>query len=957
MNRFFTRVIGVILPLCMLSLTVQAQYTVDVDRTAAELVDRLVGEGVEITSSSLDCDPQSNGTFEGIGDLGIDTGIVLTSGDASQSVGPFTFWGNPSDCTAKPGDADLDGVLPGTSTFDACILEFSFIPSGDTVKFNYVFASSEYGSFSCSAFNDVFGFFISGGEYTTPENIAVIPGTTIPVCVNSTTGLSSGPMCTSMGPGSPFSEYYVDNTSGAFIKYGGFTTVFQAIANVSPCEEYNLKLAIADGTDCSLDSGVFLEAGSLTSTALEVRTYGGAGLEVPFTNCVRGCPPGKFTVSRTGSTGAAVTVEYSLEGTAVNGYDYDELPGSVVIPAGEETADVWIVPTVFDEPVGPKTVIVKIYSPYVCAGDTPIVLSSDTITILDSVFVEILQPDTTICVGESVDLSVLTDTSMTVLWTPVGTITPDPTARDITVTPTETTTYIATVEIDLDGVACPPATDQVTIEVLYPPEVSFDGDYLMCLEGALELSPTISPEPDEDFTYTWTPPAGLSDPTVRNPSASPAVSTTYVLEVNPGVEGCSSFDSVRVTVLPNDIELVNNDTVVCAGTVVPLNAIGHPAFTYYWTPETYIEDPHSINTAITATESGYVTVTASHEGCDDMPHSFYLEVQPIPEVDLGPDRTICSGDTAHLYVGTTPLYDAYTYDWDLGWKLTDSTVKDPIFNGYSSETYVVTVSTPLGCSGKDTININVNPSDFATVNISDTALCPEDLNLQLLATGGESYKWEPAYGLSNDTIPNPIASPPYTTNYIMYATSEHGCIDTKHVNITVYPAAVTHLPDSVSLWPGESYEMELSTNAHYFSWFPPEGLSSTTIANPIASPDVRTRYFVTATTEGGCTTVDSIDILINMESILDVPNAFSPGNGYDINNTLKIVRRGDATLNRFEIYNRWGNKVFSTTDINEGWDGTYNGQPQPMGVYVYQIEAILNTGQVVMLSGNVTLIR
>lgn len=960
MNRFITKLFGVLIALTACSIGAKAQYTVDVGVTPEELVDVLVGEGVEITGASLDCDPGGYGIFQGLGDLGIDTGIVLTSGMA-EVFGPYTSWGNPSDCNSRPGKSYLNEVLPGITTQDACVFEFSFIPSGDTIKFNYVFGSSEYGSFSCTPYNDVFAFFVIGGEYDEPLNIAVIPGTTIPVCVNSTTGVAPWVTtdldCTSMGPGSPFTEYYVNNVGGSYIKYGGFTTVFQATAVVSPCNEYTLRMAIADGTDCNLDSGVFIEAGSLTSTSLEVKTYGGAGFEVPFTNCVRGCPPGRFTIKRTGSTGEAVEVEYSLEGSAINGVDYEELPGSVIIPAGEETVDVWIVPYVFDEAVGPKDVIVKIYSPYVCEGDEPIVLSSDTIWIFDSMYVDIQLDDTIICVGESVTMEVLSDPLTTVVWTPVTGLTPSPYHREVTVSPTETTTYKVTAILNVEGAACPNSSDTVQIKVVYPPDVSFDGTYLMCLDGELELNPTISPEPDEDYTYNWTPATGLSATNIRNPMASPTETTLYTVEVNSGAQFCSTFQDVLVTVLPNDIDLLNNDTVVCAGTVIPLRAVGHPAFNYYWTPETNVDDPHSMNTAMVATESGYVTVTASFDGCNDMPHSFYLEVQPVPQLNLGDDRVLCAGDTAHLYAAVTPAYDNYTYEWSPGWKLTDSTIKDPIFIGYNSETYIVRVSTPIGCEDKDTLIVTVNPSKFLDVNITDTALCPEDAKIQLLASGGLTYKWVPAYGLSGDEIPNPVATPDYSTDYVVYSTNEYGCVDSKHVNIILYPAAIVDMPDSVHLWPGESYQIEMNTNAHYFSWFPPEGLSATNIANPIASPAVRTRYFVNAITEGGCKVVDSIDIIIHNESILDVPNAFAPGNDFSPNNTLKIVRRGDATLNKFEIYNRWGTKVFSTSDINEGWDGTYNGTPQPMGVYVYQVEAVLNTGQVITLTGNVTLIR
>lgn len=971
MTRLLTKVFLFTLGLCLTALGMQGQMTVTTGNTATELAAMLAGEGVEVSGATLNpgCATTQRGTFGfpvGTSDLGIDSGIVLTTGKVDAAgTGVYSPVGTFISATSTGGsDPDLATLLPGTTLNDACVLEFDFKPSGDTIKFRYVFGSEEYPEFACSGFNDVFGFFISGGAFGTPTNIALVPGTTIPVAINSINKAPAGTSysvatCAAMGTGSPFSMYYVDNEGVLLspnVAYDGFTTVLTAIAAVNPCDTYHLKLAIADGLDQSYDSGVFLESGSLISTNLEVRTYGGAGFEIPYTNCVRGCPPGKFTVKRTGSFGEAITVPYSLEGTAVNGVDYALLPGSVVIPAGEETADVYIVPTILPAPVGPKTVVVKIYSPYVC-GDDSIVLSSDTITIFDRVFIEIEQADTTICVGESVNLHVNTDTVLDLVWTPTATLVNNPDEYDVIATPTTTTSYVATVSLAVEGVACPASSDTVKITVLYPPDVSFaDSSLLMCLDGVYELNPIIVPEPDTSYTYFWSPPSGLSSTVIRNPEASPATSTLYTVTVNSGAVGCDASASIYITVLPNDITLINNDTSVCAGSVVPLNASGHPAFTYYWTPETYIVDPHAMNTAITATESGWVTVTASHEGCDDMPHSFYLDVQPIPKVDLGADRTLCSGDTAHLYVGTTPTYSGYTYDWTPGMKLTDSTIKDPIFNGYSSETYIVVVQTPIGCEGRDTLNITVNPSQFATVNISDTALCP-DVRIQLQANGAVSYRWEPSYGLDNDSIANPLATPDYTTEYVLFATSDKGCVDTVHVRINVLPGAVTYMPDSVQIWPGEKYQIDLTSNAHYFSWFPPEGLDYTNIANPYASPEVRTRYFVTATTEGGCSVVDSIDIIVNLESVVDIPNAFAPGNSFSNNGKLYIVRRGDATLNRFDIYNRWGNKVFSTTDINEGWDGTFQGTPQPLGVYVYDVEVVLKSGQIVHLTGNVTLIR
>ena len=98
-----------------------------------------------------------------------------------------------------------------------------------------------------------------------------------------------------------------------------------------------------------------------------------------------------------------------------------------------------------------------------------------------------------------------------------------------------------------------------------------------------------------------------------------------------------------------------------------------------------------------------------------------------------------------------------------------------------------------------------------------------------------------------------------------------------------------------------------------------------------------------------------MDLYVNLDSYIDVPNAFVPGKGPS--SYLRPVRRGNVTLKNFAVYNRWGGKMFETTDPDAGWDGKYNDLPQPMGVYVYIAEAVTPTGRVFYKQGNVTLIR
>jgi PKD repeat protein len=190
----------------------------------------------------------------------------LTSGNAAAVDNPASYFESTNNSAA--GDADLSG-LSGNATFDACILEFDFVANGDSVNFRYQFGSEEYPNYTCTEFNDVFGFFISGPGYGSPTNIALVPGTTIPVAINSVNGGSptgAGVLanCQAMGPGSPFPAYFIDNTGFGAPAYDGLTVVLNAKAAVVPCSTYHFKLGVADASDFILSSGVFLEQGSLT---------------------------------------------------------------------------------------------------------------------------------------------------------------------------------------------------------------------------------------------------------------------------------------------------------------------------------------------------------------------------------------------------------------------------------------------------------------------------------------------------------------------------------------------------------------------------------------------------------------------------------------------------------------------------------------------------------------------
>lgn len=238
---------------------------ITITENGSELVDGILGSGISVTPGSIVYSgaPQASGIFKAGSSSGItiDRGILLTSGNAVGAVGPNAY-DEYTGSNGLPGDAQLDGLIPGYSTYDATSLEFRFTTTGGNLYFNYVFASEEYNEFSNTEFNDVFGFYLDG------KNIALIPGTTIPVSINTVNNGSreEGPL-PGDNPSNP--GYFINNdlqNGGPFfdIQYDGFTTVLAAQAlNLSP-GEHSIRLAIADAGDDLYDSGVFIQAGSFS---------------------------------------------------------------------------------------------------------------------------------------------------------------------------------------------------------------------------------------------------------------------------------------------------------------------------------------------------------------------------------------------------------------------------------------------------------------------------------------------------------------------------------------------------------------------------------------------------------------------------------------------------------------------------------------------------------------------
>ena len=242
---------------------------------AAALLD--ASSGITINSASYTGANGASGTFEvGTDIIGIDRGILLTSGTVATALGPNDDDGAGED-NGLPGDAQLDNLIPGGATQDASVLTIHFTPTGNQIRFSYVFASEEYNEYVGSEFNDLFAFFVGGTNY------AVLPGTSTPVAINN---VNCGSSIDPFFPPTNCS-FFIDNTdAGLDIQMDGMTTVLTFTAPVNPGVQNTMRLAIADVSDGILDSAVFLAGGSFTD--------GGGCVPDAWTVCLLG---GRFEIT------------------------------------------------------------------------------------------------------------------------------------------------------------------------------------------------------------------------------------------------------------------------------------------------------------------------------------------------------------------------------------------------------------------------------------------------------------------------------------------------------------------------------------------------------------------------------------------------------------------------------------------------------------------------------------
>lgn len=773
--------------LLLFSLPATAQLSVSPGQPAATLAAKLAGNGISISSPTLTCAAVANGTFTSVATpIAIDSGIILTSGRSINTAGLESFLASSNN--GMPGDADLT-VLAGTGTFDACVLEFDFIPKGDTVSFNYQFGSEEYINSTCGQYNDAFAFFISGPGIPVPQNMALVPGTSIPVTVNSINNGIPGPPgwpgfcnivnCTSMGPGSPFTSYYIDNTGGTQVTYKGYTRKLTASHAVTPCVSYHLKMAVADASNGLYDSGVFIEAGSLkTNTYAFSRTdsIGHTIAGIP-NSMVRGCGPVTFKIKNSRTTATPQKVYLSYGGTAIKGTDFTA-PDSATIAPGDTIVTV---STSALPGTGVKTVSVYLSSPFSCG-----IVDTIQLNILEAPTASISTSDTAVCLGQSFQVHVNGTPGLVYSWTP-GTFLSSSSVMEPVITPTSAMTYTMAATLPLSG--CAALLDNITVSVNVASMTILSPDTSICIGSKTEIRVTGTP----GLSYSWSPATGLSHPTSQNTYATPSITTTYTVSAISGIGGCPALpQTITITVVNPSINITTPNSNVCVGGSIALGMSGDASYTTYsynWLPTTGLDDATAMEPIATPAVSSVtytVTATVPGLGCTTT-DKVTITHHPLVTADAIPATSICLTQSIELSV--EPQSTRYSYSWSGPAGFT-SGLRRPFIRyalPVNEGVYSVTLTDNLtGCTGSDTTYITVGNDSLTLKNVTPNQTIKYGNSIQLNADSGTLYTWSPDDGsLDNPNINNPIATPKEKTTYTVYATGRTGCIDTASVTIDV----------------------------------------------------------------------------------------------------------------------------------------------------------------------------
>ncbi|HKL40789.1 MAG TPA: choice-of-anchor L domain-containing protein [Cryomorphaceae bacterium] len=786
-----------------IALPAAAQIEIDTSMTVEQLVqDVLLGNGVSVSNITFNgqAADQLNvqaSRFSGSSEFVEFSEALVLYTDHSKDIEDDVNFPPPFPWALDPilnDDPDLLQIS-GENSMNACaVLEFDFVPNGDSLEFRYIFASDEYPGFTCSQFNDAFGFFISGpglnGPFTdNAVNIALVPDTDIPVAINTinsgvSSNLNNADICEEANPNwEEDSQYFVDNSEepDGDVKFPGLTTTLTAFAQVECGETYHIKLAIGNAVDQILDSGVFLEAGSFTSNSVV-----DVNLNIPIgvndSTLYEGCGNAFLQFIRPdASLGLEETAFLEIGGSATNGVDFTpEMPDSIVFPPGVDTVNVMLTAPFDGLEEGEETVFITITNiASECSGSE--LTSEFTFYIREPDPMEVTGFD-----GALQDCSDEIELFPTITggYGEYGYIWSNGQSADtITVSPGFTTTYFLTVT-DTCGVDPLSTQFNVAVPVYDPVFVDLGEDVLIeTCDVVLPLSPEATSGGFGAYDYQWFVDGEFV--TDANPFNYLVEGTSDVTVIASDVCGDTDSDTIVVSLPPSDVTAFLPQGYVAEtcleGFLLPVVAdggIGGLSFTWTVDGDTIIESTPQPFFEYEPAMGQSVSVFAQ-DNCQNTARDTTIVAFDYPEVSfvLSPDTSICPETDAFLRAEAIGGSGNFDYVWE---GFPDSTGTSLRVSPERDRNYLLSVSDTCGMSADSIISVEIRNvrADFDFTEIEYYGMAFDNYS-----RGEElTYLWNFGDGnVSTDENPRHFFSGLDKYTVWLTATDLRGCQDTAFV--------------------------------------------------------------------------------------------------------------------------------------------------------------------------------
>lgn len=870
-----------------------------------ELLNKIARGNMTIDIDTIKCLGEQYAIFDRNGSsFPMDQGLLLTTGRASNAVGPNDNIDWELQNLGQPGDADLDTLIGAEdddifsiTTLDACVVELDVFVPTDELHFDYIFASEEYAEF-VNGFNDVFALLISGPgiegdpRINNQENIAIIPNNGEEVSINTVNHLINWRHYINLETSTLDLQHF-----NAPIEYDGMTVglngeqkYLTAKRKVTPCQSYHLKFVVADNSDDIFDSGVFIADIRAGSPSLSVQYS--SGFEYLAEQCTPA--PELIAISIPEPSDEAQTFDLRLSGTATLNSDYLlDLPSSITFQPGQTSFQFPITVLTDTEMEADESIIIDLYKDYGCGEHT---LSQLVIEIRDAidVSIDVAQDSITLCQGETVNLQAMGAEQYS--WT-----------SDLIETSTE---------------------------------------------SAISFEPTAS---------GW----------------------VYVEGV---VSRCMDQDSVYIDLRDISLEITEGDTLtICPGGSTLINVTSNPAgLTTMWENTTNLTVISNSQVEVSPNEDQLYTVTLVDANCT-IKDSVLVHVSTEPVIPISASTqtsTFCQGDTIVLSSDAPDpsIYPSVSYSWSGASNIISDLNQREITVEVENDQTFTRVTTYGDCTVTDEFEVII--AQPYTVSIEEVALICQGEEVTLTATASQdniSFVWNDATGGVVSENSTALVQPDATQTYTLTTVDEANCYTLSNtitvevqnaysINELTIQNSNGNVLDINNIPKGQQLNLLVSTdpalsNATY-EWYMDGELIRTT-SNPTSGLfDIKDFdgeldiVFSVTINANDCVAEETITAHVIDNLDVYVPTAFTPDQD-GRNDRFRLLSNDTAIqISEFKIYNRWGQIVYDNENGLNGWDGTFNGSPAPVGVYAYQVTYV-GSGNVqpVKLHGEVTLLR